>query len=316
MHQILPFKLDPTYREYVWGGKKLRPDADRTAEAWVVYEQDRIADGLLQGLTLGQASQKHPKTLLGSTVIAQTRSKFPLLIKILDCAKWLSLQVHPNNDQAVRWEGPNHYGKMEGWYVIDAEKGAQLISGFKPGISREQIQVCVGKKSLLDLVDWKKVKKRDSILIKPGTLHALGPGLLIYEVQQTSDITYRVYDWDRPKKDGRKLHIEQAADVLDPRADGSLNATDPQFSGVKTLFTCPFFELELIAQLAAPHQREPQSESFEALTIVQGDGVICGDGWQRSLKCFETLIIPASVHEYQIQLQEGVCLCARVPAKT
>lgn len=315
MDKLQPFKLIPEYREYVWGGHRLRPQAERTAaEAWVVYEGDVIAQGPLKGLTLADASLQLGESLLGSAVVARTGSKFPLLIKILDCADWLSLQVHPNNEQAERWEGAGHFGKMEGWYVIEADAEAQLISGFRPGVSPEAIRTSVGTKDLLDLVGWKDVRAGDSLLIEPGTLHALGPGLLIYEVQQTSDLTYRVYDWDRPMKAGRKLHLEQAADVLNAHADGQLTRSEPGFSGEKVLFFCRFFQLNLAANLRQPITRDTGGKSFHALTMVEGKGMVSGNGWQFALERFDTLVIPASCGRYELQAGDGAWLSAQVPA--
>ena len=316
MHKIIPFKLIPQYREYVWGGNRIRPDAERTAEAWVVYEHNVIADGLLAGMTLAQAAEKYGEALLGSYVVKQTGIKFPLLIKILDPAMWLSLQVHPNNEQAQRWEGSGHFGKMEGWYVIAADQGAQLISGFKPGVSSDTIRAAVGTKSLLDLVSWKEVQTGDSILIAPGTLHALGPGLMVYEVQQTSDITYRVYDWDRPKKAGRDLHLEQAADVLDPEITGALNHTEPRFIGQKKLFSCQFFTLDLYARQKEPLQKKLEGLTFQAITVVDGTAKVSGKDWQSELGRFQTLLIPASVNQFTLECLHGICLIAHVPVQT
>ncbi len=314
MHTLSPFKLIPQYREYVWGGNRIRPAAERTAEAWVVYEHNQIADGPMAGITLAQAAEEYGAALLGSRVVDHTGKKFPLLIKILDAAMWLSLQVHPNNEQAQRWEGAGHFGKMEGWYVIEADEGAQLISGFKPGVRSEEIASTVGTKSLLDLVSWKNVHVGDSLLIKPGTLHALGPGVMLYEVQQTSDITYRVYDWDRPKQEGRDLHLEQAVDVLNPDMQGTLNKLEPNFSGQKELFSCQFFKLEFLSGLKTITKRNTQGTSFHTITVIEDGVEISGKGWQASLNCFETIVIPASTREYHIQCPDGACLAASVPA--
>lgn len=308
-----PFKLQPEYREYIWGGKRIRLDAERIAEAWIVYENNVIADGLLAGLTLGEAAKREGAPLLGTRAVEKTSDKFPLLIKILDCAEWLSLQVHPNNAQAEYWEGPNRFGKMEGWYVIEADADAQLISGFQNGVTRDMIQSSVGKKALLDIVNWWNVKSGDAILIEPGTLHALGPGTLVYEVQQTSDLTYRVYDWDRPMKAGRKLHLEQAADVLNPDAEGGLKHLKPGFSGEKELLSCGFFNLRMIKNAPHPIHLNTNGESFHCLTMAEGSGEIEGDGWRRSLDRFETLVIPAACGEFQTWAKNAVCLDAFVP---
>ena len=222
---LYPFKLNPTYRDYVWGGKRLRPQADITAEAWVVYEEDTVAGGPYAGRTLAEVAELEGEALLGSRPVALTGKRFPLLIKLLDCARWLSLQVHPNDEQAERLAGPGFFGKTEAWYVVDAQPGAQLISGFRPGVTRQAIHNAVGKKAILDIVETRNVKAGDTIFIAPGTIHALGAGLLIYEVQQSSDLTYRVYDWDRPVTGTRKLHIEESMVVLDPDAAGNVLPT-------------------------------------------------------------------------------------------
>jgi len=308
-----PFKLEPEYREYVWGGNRIRPDVGRTAEAWLVYENNAITNGPLKGMSLSEAAMQEGETLLGRAVVEKTGDRFPLLIKLLDCADWLSLQVHPNNAQAEFWEGPGNFGKMEAWYIVDVEPGAQLVSGFKPGTTKEAIARAVGTSGLLDIIERKDLKTGDAILISPGTIHTLGPGSLVYEVQQTSDITYRVYDWDRPMKAGRKLHLEQAADVLDPKAGGDLVSMETARIKEEPLIACEFFALRVIADNEHTVQCDTRSQSFHCLTMVEGEGIIEGDGWQRRLDKFETLLIPASCGRYHIHPGAHTCLTAYVP---
>jgi len=235
------------------------------------------------------------------------------LIKLLDCADWLSLQVHPNNAQAEFWEGPGNFGKMEAWYIVNADSGAQLVGGFKEGTTKEAIARFVGTSGLLDIIERKDLKTGNAILISPGTIHTLGPGSLVYEVQQTSDITYRVYDWDRPMKAGRKLHLEQAADVLDPEAGGDLVSMETAHLGEDPLIACEFFALRVIADNVHAMQCDTRSQSFHCLTMVEGEGIIEGDGWQRRLGKFETLLIPASCGRYHIYPGRHTCLVAYVP---
>ena len=308
-----PFKLEPEYREYVWGGNRIRPDVGRTAEAWLVYENNAITNGPLKGMSLSEAAMQEGETLLGRAVVEKTGDRFPLLIKLLDCADWLSLQVHPNNAQAEFWEGPGNFGKMEAWYIVDVEPGAQLVSGFKPGTTKEAVARAVGTSGLLDIIERKDLKTGDAILISPGTIHTLGPGSLVYEVQQTSDITYRVYDWDRPMKAGRKLHLEQAADVLDPKAGGDLVSMETARIKEEPLIACEFFALRVIADNEHTVQCDTRSQSFHCLTMVEGEGIIEGDGWQRRLDKFETLLIPASCGRYHIHPGAHTCLTAYVP---
>jgi len=300
---LLPFKLTPTYRDYVWGGKRLRPEADITAEAWIVYEEDKIADGVYAGKSLAEVVELEGEALLGRKVVAQTGNRFPLLIKLLDCAKWLSLQVHPNDEQAERLEGPGYFGKTEAWYVIEAKEGAQLISGFRPGMTREDIQNAVGKKDILNLVERRDVKAGDTIFITSGTIHALGSGLLIYEVQQNSDLTYRVYDWDRPMTGRRELHIEESISVLDPDAGGNVIPKDPNTPtlGRKELVSCKYFTLELINGRLRSVPINIKGESFSALTALHDSITVYGTDWSFKLYSLETLLIPAICGEYWIK---------------
>ena len=310
---LQPFKLEPEYREYVWGGNRIRPDVTRTAEAWLIYENNTITEGLLKGMSLSEAATQEGEALLGGTVVEKTGKRFPLLIKLLDCADWLSLQVHPNNAQAEFWEGPGNFGKMEAWYIVSAKPGAQLVSGFKSGTTKEAVARAVGTNELLDIIESKDLKTGDAILISPGTIHALGPGLLVYEVQQTSDITYRVYDWDRPIKAGRKLHLEQAADVLAPEVGGDLVSMERAYPGEDPLIECEFFALRVITNNEHTVKCDTRSQSFHCLTMVEGEGIIEGEDWLRQMGRFEALLIPASCGRYHILPGAHTCLTAYVP---
>jgi mannose-6-phosphate isomerase len=308
-----PFMLKPEYREYIWGGTRIRPEAERTAEAWVVYEGNLIADGEYAGKTLSEAVALTEEVLLGGAVMDRTGKRFPLLIKLLDCADWLSLQVHPNNEQAEFWEGPEHFGKTEGWFIAEADEGAELISGFKPGTTKAEISDAVGTSMLLEIANRRSVEKGDALLISPGTMHALGPGLLVYEVQQTSDITYRVYDWDRPMKNGRKLHLEQAAGVLDPDSVGTFLPSMVTASEENAAISCDYFELKAVSNNRLNISLDTGGKSFHCLTMIEGEGIVAGEGWQRKLERFETIVIPASCERYHIQPGRHTCLIAYVP---
>ena len=301
--KLLPFKLTPTYREYVWGGKRLRPEAEITAEAWIVYEEDKIADGPYAGESLAKVVELEGEAFLGVKAVALTGNRFPLLIKLLDCTQWLSLQVHPNDEQAERSEGADHYGKTEAWYVIEAEERSQLISGFKQGVTREDIQNAVGKKDILNLVVRRDVRAGDAFFIAPGTIHALGTGLLIYEVQQNSNLTYRVYDWDRPITGKRELHIQESISVLDPDAQGNVIPKDSNSTvlGRKKLVSCKYFTMELITGHLGSVQIDIKGKSFSALTALNDSITVHGIDWFFELYSLETLIIPAICGEYWIK---------------
>lgn len=300
---MIPFKLAPEYREYVWGGKRLRPDVGKTAEAWIVYEENKIIDGPFTGSTLAQISDSNAVSLLGSKVVDKFGKRFPLLIKLLDCADWLSLQVHPNDEQAEQLEGPGHFGKTEAWYVVEADDSAQLLGGFREGVKSDDVKSALHDGSILNLVQRHEVQTGDAIFIPAGLIHALGPGLLIYEIQQTSDITYRVYDWDRPKTSGRKLHLDQAAITLNPNLEGAL-ISSTSFADKKkaNIVTSEYFSLDLLSGISKTMDFDTCGEAFSVLTVLDGKSFVRGDGWKFELAGFETLLIPAICGKYQVEL--------------
>lgn len=305
INQIL--RLLPEYRDYLWGGNRLRPEVVPTAEAWVIYEEDHIADGPLMGRTLAEVAKEFGEDLLGEVPIQRTGRRFPLLIKLLDCAQWLSLQVHPNDDQARLLEGPNHFGKTEAWHIIDAANNAQLIAGIKPNSPSPQLVEAIRNGLVMDWVQYHTVRKGDSIFMPPGTLHALGPGLLLYEVQQTSDLTYRVYDWDRPQTATRKLHIDKSLAVVNPKAEISpiplsTSPTDER----KILVACPYFSLEYVHGTDQTILMNTKRQSFHALTITEGEASIQAGADSVTLRPYESVLIPANCEEYEIQAK-GTC---------
>ena len=313
-----PLSLAPEYRDYVWGGSRLRPDVVPTAEAWIIFAGNRIASGPYAGRVLSDLSSEFGVDLLGSKAVAQTGNRFPVLVKILDCAQWLSLQVHPNDEQAKKLEGEGFFGKTEAWHVLETEPNAELIAGIKPNITAEQLTAAIQSKSekTLELVEKVKVVPGDTLFMHPGTVHALGPGMLIYEIQQTSDITYRVYDWGRPETETRKLHIEKAVAVSNPNAV-SLPVKPPQMEDgeVTTLTQCQYFQLDEIRVGEKTVRMETRGESFHGLTVIEGQVQVSADAKREAfvLNKFETLLIPACCGAYQIQpLQKSRVLKASV----
>jgi mannose-6-phosphate isomerase len=299
-----PFQLLPEYRDYVWGGNRLRPGL-RTAEAWVVYEGNRVASGPFQDQTLASVAGELGPELLGQAVIERTGLRFPLLVKLLDCADWLSLQVHPNDEQARQLEGPQHFGKTEAWHVLEADPGAELMFGLRPGTSPAELEQAVRAGNVLELVQRHTVRPGDTVFISPGMIHALGPGMLIYEVQQTSNLTYRVFDWNRPMTAGRVLHIEQSLAVLNPQAEARVRPRPLSKDGQRTtLVTCPYFALDLLTARSNPVQLHTRGDSFHTLTVIEGQAQVQGSGWSMPLARFETLVVPAVTGEYWV-LPEG-----------
>ena len=215
-----PFELDPTIKDYIWGGTKLREeygkesDLERLAESWELScHRDGVSvikGGEFDGMTLPDFIAAHPEAL-GKN--CGRFADFPVLIKLIDARNDLSVQVHPDDAYAMRVEGG--YGKTEVWYVVDCDEGAELIYGFAEETDSETFRRAIEEGTLLDIVNRVPVKKGDVFFIEAGTLHAIGKGILIAEIQQNSNTTYRVYDYGRLGADGkpRELHIEKALDV-------------------------------------------------------------------------------------------------------
>ncbi len=299
-------KLTPEYRDYVWGGDRLRPGQNPTAEAWVVFEGDKIPSGALTGKTLGETAVEFKESLLGTRPVSRTGTRFPLLIKILDCAQWLSLQVHPNDEQAVEIEGPGQFGKTEAWFVLDAKPDSKLIAGLKPGTQADELAESIRNGTVIEHVQYAKVKQGDTVFMPAGTLHAIGPGLLIYEVQQTSDWTYRVYDWGRPETEKRRLHIDKSIRVTRPDFSAPIISMPALEDGAqKKLIECEYFTLEILSAKNNFIQLNTRGESFHAITVIEGKARLQSNSESIELEKFQTAVVPASLEHYEFQPLEN-----------
>ena len=295
-------KLVPAYHDYVWGGDRLRPGHHPTAEAWVVWEDDQIESGPLAGKTLGEAAVEYGESLLGAKAVSQTGTRFPLLIKLLDCAQWLSLQVHPNDEQAIKLEGPDQFGKTEAWHILDAKPNATLIAGLKPNTSKERVAGAIRDGSIIDHAQYVEVRAGDTVFMPAGTLHALGPGLLVYEVQQTSNWTYRVYDWGRPQTEARPLHIEKSIEVTRADFNPPIVSMPRCADGSRErLIQSVYFTLEILCASKQPIQLHTKGESFHALTVIEGKAILRSAEGSLELETLQTAVIPAGTGAYEFE---------------
>jgi mannose-6-phosphate isomerase len=303
MTPLNPFlKLTPSFRDYVWGGEKLRPGHYPTAEAWVVWEDDLIESRAFAGKTLGEVASQFGEAFLGAKTIARTGTRFPLLIKLLDCAQWLSLQVHPNDEQAVALEGPGQFGKTEAWHILASEPNAKLVAGLQAGTSAETVSASIRNGTITEYLQYANVKQGDTIFMPAGTLHALGPGLLVYEVQQTSDWTYRVYDWGRPTTEKRPLHIEKSVAVTCADFTAPITPEPETGDGTRhTLVQCEYFTLEMLSAVSKNIELDTKGESFHAITVIEGKALLKAGNEQVELGQFETAVVPAQVGGYHFQ---------------
>jgi mannose-6-phosphate isomerase len=300
--------LEPQYCERVWGGKRLRAANPPVGEAWIAYGSSRVGAGLLAGRTLDELSAEDGPAVLGRAVSERFGTRFPLLIKLLDTADWLSVQVHPDDEQAERMVGPGEFGKTEAWYFLAAEPDARIIAGVKPGVGPADLADAIREGRILEVAGSVDVAVGKALLIPAGTLHALGPGILVYEIQQASDTTYRVYDWDRPGSVGRKLHLDEAIEVT--RAVGPTGLTRPEVrrdTGAAPAVGCRYFDLDMmcVSPVGGPFEGDTLGQSFQILTVIEGAVRVECDGESIDLRRFETAFVTGEAGAYAVAATGG-----------
>ncbi len=247
--------------------------------------------------------------MLGQPVVDRFGAHFPILTKLLDTSEWLSVQLHPNDEQAQQLEGPGQFGKTEAWHLLETAPDAEIILGLRPDVSANDFASAVRSGSTLDVIARQPANAGDTWFIPAGTVHALGPGIFLYEVQQASDITYRVFDWDRPASDGRELHLNQAIECINPDS-GEFRCTATAVEGSpQRLVTCPYFTLDrLVIGPAREATLDTKLASFHALTAVEGQGNVRAGDATLALTQHETMLIPASIGPYVIHSDAGVTM--------
>lgn len=313
---LYPLKFQSLPKEKVWGGTRIAArfgqglPADRPiGEVWLLWDRLVVSNGPFRGRTLAELVCNYPLPLLGSRALTGQDPAFPLLIKILDANDMLSVQVHPDDAYAREHEG-EPFGKAEVWFVLDAEPGARLIHGVRRPLTRAAVRRAIEAGRLGHELEYVEVFPGDVIMNAPGTIHALGGGILLYELQQSSDLTYRLYDWDRRDPD-RPLHIDKALDVarLDPFATHKLAPLELQEAGGTRgiLCACDRFAAELLRVRSSMTER-PAGAGFHALTVLQGKGLVWTGADQDALVELapgETALVPAGVEQYEIHAAAG-----------
>ena len=299
---LYPLKLQPALHVKVWGGMRLHEELDKPppddqpyGESWELHDSVVVNNGPLAGQTLREIMNENASQLLGRCYNAT--EGFPLLAKFIDAEQWLSIQVHPDDAQARDLEGEPR-GKTEAWIVIFAEEGAQLITGFSPGTSRETVAEALDRNQLEEHLTYEPVASGDVLYIPANTVHALGPGLLIYEIQQSSDTTYRLYDWGRLGLDGqpRQLHIEKGLQVA--RLDHLPTVTRPKG---ELLVESPYF-VTWRHQLTGQTLSIATGEIFHCLTCIEGRLQLYATGHESvALGKGETGLIPACIDKFSIE---------------
>lgn len=310
---LYPLLLEPTLHVKVWGGRKLEqvmgkslPDDEPYGEAWEVHDSSVVANGPLAGRTVGDLLAHYGTAMVGPD--NDPDEGFPLLIKLLDAADWLSVQVHPDDEQAARLEG-NPRGKTEAWVILAADPGAKLVVGVEPGTPREAIAEAIRENNLEDLLVIREVTQGDVLYMPAGTVHAIGPGVLLYEVQQSSDTTYRLYDWGRMGLDGtpRTLHVEKGVSVANVETLPEVTAfgADPTLDSV--MVNSPYFYTARQRIFGRVVKLDTNGDRFHAITCIEGRVQVVAEDFVTEATAGRTVLVPASVGPFMLD-GDGVVL--------
>jgi mannose-6-phosphate isomerase len=309
--------LEPQFRERAWGGRRLHPANPPIGEAWVAFGASRVTNGSIAGRSVDAVAAAFAAELLGEPVARRLGARFPLILKLLDCAEWLSIQVHPDDAQAAAMLGPGTNGKTEAWFFVETPPGARILVGVKPGVDASALAAAIRGGHVLDVMAEVPVANGDTQRVPAGTLHSLGPGLLVYEIQQASDTTFRAFDWDRPSSAGRKLHVEECVAVA--RAVGPEPSRHPEVrgaTGVAPAVVSPYFELELARAGGTPLSGDTRGDSFHAITVLEGRARVVHGPETLVLGPLQTGLVAAAAGPYEVRAADGpvTLLRAWVPA--
>ena len=300
---MYPIRFENLYYEKIWGGRDFEDFRDNMPEGEIGETWDIachpngtgiVANGKLKGVKFDDLIRKFGHDLVGKKV---TLDKFPLLIKLINSKEKLSVQVHPGDEYAAKYEGD--YGKTEAWYVMDAKPGASLIVGTK-NCTKEEFEEAIKNNKVEDCLNKIEVKKGDCFLINSGLVHAICEGVIIAEIQQNSDVTYRVYDYGRP----REIHVEKALDVINfnLQCENLSEKEEVSHDGYSTSLLCKneYFGIEKIS-ISREYSDSSDDDKFDMYTCVEGEGIIEGNKFSEVIKMGDSFLIPANLGEYKIK---------------
>lgn len=309
MNRLYPLKFDPIIIPKIWGGSKLhkvlgKSDVEQAGESWelsgIEGSLSVIANGEFKGQTIKHLIETEGKSVLGEKILNRFGAEFPLLIKFIDAADDLSVQVHPDDEMAGKKH--NKFGKTEMWYVVDADNGAVLNCGFNVNTDRNELRKAIDENKLLDILNFVSVNKGDTFFIPAGTVHAIGKGMLIAEIQQTSDVTYRLFDFNRKDADGnyRELHIEDSLDAINYQSANNQKIVPSLTAETEVLVSSRYFKTNLI-NISSTLKRDIGSlDSFVIYICVDGVAEISYNGLLIELKKGEVVLMPAECKQYTL----------------
>lgn len=304
---MYPLQFEPILKERIWGGEKLKtilnkPITSRiTGESWelstVEGDVSVVANGELKGKSLMELIDESPNEILGTEVYKRFGKQFPLLFKYLDAREDLSIQVHPNDKLAK--ERHNSFGKTEMWYVTQADADARIIVGFKEDSSKEEYLKHLNDKTLVSILDTVKAKPGDVFFLETGTVHAIGAGLVVAEIQQTSDITYRLYDFDRKDAQGntRELHVDLALDAINYNKVDTQKKYETKTNTSNVVVDCPYFTTNFLP-LENKLEVSKSGASFTVYMCIEGSFEIEYSGFKQTYIKGDTILVPAEINAF------------------
>lgn len=313
--KLYPLQFQPILKDRIWGGTKLKTylnkpiSSEITGESWEISTVENdvslVANGVLKDKSLNEIINDSPEKVLGTKVYQQFGKQFPLLFKYLDAREDLSIQVHPNDALAAKRH--NSFGKTEMWFVMQADENARLIVGFKEKSSPEEYLKSLENKTLLSILDTKKVQKGDVFFLETGTVHAIGAGTVIAEIQQTSDITYRLYDFDRVDAQGatRELHVDLALNAINYNVVNAEKKYSKMVNTSNAVVDCNYFTTNFIP-LDGAISVTKNGQSFTVYMCVEGSFTLTYQGEEYHYKVGDTVLLPAEILEFEIKGKASV----------
>lgn len=309
-HLLYPLKFKPILKDKIWGGTKLKSILNKdsqgpnTGESWEISDVEGdtsiVSNGSLVNHSLKQLLSTHKADLVGKKNFEQFGNKFPLLIKFIDAREDLSIQLHPNDELAAKRH--NSFGKTEMWYVMQADEGSNLIVDFNQKMTPKLYLEHLENKTLPKILNFESVTAGDTYFIEVGRVHAIGAGVMLAEIQQTSDITYRIYDWGRIDDDGnpRELHTDLAIDAIGFDMPDNFRVNyDKTKNQSNQMVSCPYFTTNYL-KIDKELQKENTYDSFVIYICVEGEAKIKTETHSEVIKTGETLLLPAAISHYNI----------------
>ncbi|MFZ4400074.1 MAG: type I phosphomannose isomerase catalytic subunit [Bacteroidales bacterium] len=320
MNELYPMKFKPVFKDKIWGGNKIKTilgldysPLPNCGEVWALSgvedNNSEVANGFLEGNELNELIEVYMGDLVGDAVYEKFGVEFPILIKFIDANDYLSIQVHPDDDLAAKRK--IGFGKSEMWYILQADKEAELITGFNQKVNKESYIKHLQNKTLRQILNVEKVKKDEVYYIPAGRVHALGPGLLLAEIQQTSDTTYRIYDWDRldDKGNPRQLHVEEALDAIDFAVYDNYKTDFPHtLNKTVNVVETPFFSTNVLQLNKKLEKNYEELDSFVIFVCTQGRGELHYGTEKLDFKKGEVVLLPANIRKIQLLPLEEIKL--------